>query len=79
MKFATFPVLIILSVLLMGCAPEAAIPPTVTPEPTPTATAIPTATADPNSWELVWSDEFDQPFGSAPDPKKWNHQKGGGG
>lgn len=34
---------------------------------------------DPNSWALVWSDEFDQPDGSAPDPDKWNHQKGGSG
>ena len=34
---------------------------------------------DTNAWELIWSDEFDQPDGSAPDPAKWNHQQGGAG
>lgn len=60
--------------LLAGCA-------TPTTEPTATVepTASPTATPDPNSWVLVWSDEFDQPDGSPPDPAKWNHQKGGAG
>lgn len=43
--------------------------------PLPTATA----TTDPNSWMLVWADEFDQPDGNAPDPTKWNHQQGGSG
>jgi len=27
----------------------------------------------------VWSDEFDQTVGSAPDPAKWSHDLGGGG
>ncbi|WP_460545027.1 glycoside hydrolase family 16 protein [Glycomyces halotolerans] len=28
---------------------------------------------------LVWSDEFDGPAGSAPDPSKWGHDTGGSG
>jgi beta-glucanase (GH16 family) len=28
---------------------------------------------------LVWSDEFDQAEGTAPDPSKWNYDLGGGG
>ena len=30
-------------------------------------------------WKLVWSDEFDQADGSAPDPKKWIQETGGNG
>ncbi len=30
-------------------------------------------------WQLVWSDEFNQPDGSAPDPAKWGYQTGGTG
>src|ERR1700685_1508946 len=30
-------------------------------------------------WTLVWSDEFDQPDGSLPDPKKWKFEIGGNG
>jgi beta-glucanase (GH16 family) len=30
-------------------------------------------------WTLVWSDEFKQPNGSAPDPTKWDYALGGGG
>jgi beta-glucanase (GH16 family) len=33
----------------------------------------------PAGWHLVWSDEFNQPDGSAPDPAKWNYDTGGGG
>ena len=33
----------------------------------------------PAGWQLVWSDEFDQPTGSAPDPGKWGYDTGGGG
>jgi beta-glucanase (GH16 family) len=28
-------------------------------------------------WRLVWSDEFNQPDGSAPDPAKWRYDTGG--
>ena len=31
------------------------------------------------NWVLTWSDEFDAPDGSAPDPKKWTAETGGGG
>jgi beta-glucanase (GH16 family) len=30
-------------------------------------------------WQLVWSDEFNQPDGSSPDPTKWTFNTGGGG
>jgi len=30
-------------------------------------------------WHLVWSDEFNQPEGSAPDPARWNYDTGGSG
>jgi beta-glucanase (GH16 family) len=30
-------------------------------------------------WHLVWSDEFDGPANSAPDPAKWAYDLGGGG
>jgi beta-glucanase (GH16 family) len=31
------------------------------------------------NWALTWSDEFDQPDGSAPDPAKWKLETGGNG
>lgn len=31
------------------------------------------------AWKLVWSDEFNGPAGSSPDPTKWNYDLGGGG
>jgi beta-glucanase (GH16 family) len=31
------------------------------------------------NWVLTWSDEFDGPDGSAPDPKKWTPETGGSG
>lgn len=34
---------------------------------------------DPPGWTLTWSDEFDQPDGSTPDPTKWGYDVGGGG
>jgi uncharacterized protein (TIGR03437 family) len=33
----------------------------------------------PNGWKLVWSDEFNQPSGSPPNPANWNFDLGGGG
>ena len=62
---------------LTGCNFNAAQVPTQTPPASPTS--LPTPTKDPNAWELVWSDEFEQPDGSPPDPSKWNHQQGGAG
>jgi beta-glucanase (GH16 family) len=32
-----------------------------------------------SGWTLVWSDEFNGPNGSAPDPTKWTYDLGGGG
>jgi beta-glucanase (GH16 family) len=31
------------------------------------------------AWQLTWSDEFDQPEGSAPDASKWSYDVGGNG
>jgi len=48
----------------------------MTPEPTWT----PEPTATPASpWQLLWSDEFDGPAGSLPDPAKWTFDLGGEG
>ena len=30
-------------------------------------------------WQLVWSDEFNQPDGSSPDPAQWGYNTGNGG
>ena len=44
------------------------------------ATSVPAQTAPAQtSWQLVWSDEFNGPAGSQPDPKNWNYDLGGGG
>ena len=32
-----------------------------------------------SEWKVVWSDEFKQPDGSAPDPSKWSYETGGSG
>ncbi|HYF66122.1 MAG TPA: family 16 glycosylhydrolase, partial [Herpetosiphonaceae bacterium] len=32
----------------------------------------------PNGWDLAWSDEFDTPAGTAPDPRNWTHEIGDG-
>jgi beta-glucanase (GH16 family) len=37
------------------------------------------AEATMSSWKLVWSDEFDGPAGTLPDPAKWGYEIGGGG
>ena len=34
---------------------------------------------DRSGWTLAWSDEFNQPDGSAPDPAKWKIETGGNG
>ena len=31
------------------------------------------------AWRLVWSDEFDQPNGTRPNPARWGYDLGGGG
>ena len=40
---------------------------------------MPTGRAPPSSWALTWSDEFNGPDGSAPDPTKWIVESGGNG
>ena len=42
------------------------------------AAGAPVQSAD-AKWVLTWSDEFDGPDGSAPDPKKWTVETGGSG
>jgi beta-glucanase (GH16 family) len=37
------------------------------------------AEALPGSWQMVWSDEFNQPNDSKPDPTKWGYDTGGSG
>jgi len=32
-----------------------------------------------SGWNLVWSDEFNSPAGTPPDPANWNYDLGGGG
>jgi beta-glucanase (GH16 family) len=41
--------------------------------------AVLPACAAPPLWNLVWSDDFTGPAGSAPDPAKWSYDLGGGG
>ena len=41
--------------------------------------ASPVTVAPDAGWRLVWSDEFKQPDGSAPDPAKWGYDTGGNG
>jgi beta-glucanase (GH16 family) len=42
------------------------------------ASGVPAQSGDAN-WVLTWSDEFNGPDGSAPDPKNWALETGGGG
>jgi beta-glucanase (GH16 family) len=37
------------------------------------------AVSSAQTWKLVWSDEFDGPADTAPDPLKWGYDIGGGG
>jgi beta-glucanase (GH16 family) len=41
--------------------------------------AFPAQAGSTNQSKLVWSDEFDAPNGSAPDPRKWTYDLGGKG
>ncbi|MGA2176836.1 MAG: glycoside hydrolase family 16 protein [Verrucomicrobiota bacterium] len=56
------------------CLTAAVVPLMAAKEPTSPATAAPAA-----GWRLVWSDEFNQPDGSAPDPAKWGYDTGASG
>lgn len=54
--------------------------PATTASPTQVPTAPPTAPPmiDPAAWELAWSDEFDGPAGTPPDPATWGYDLGDG-
>lgn len=67
-----------LTCILIMAALAACTPATPTSPPTPTLPPAPTGTPEPQ-WTLVWADEFDQPDGSPPDPKKWIHTTGSSG
>ena len=41
--------------------------------------AVAAAQVQPTNWHLTWSDEFNAPNGSPPDPEKWNIVTGGKG
>lgn len=55
--------------------PVTSSPPTSSPATTAPATLAPPP--DPDGWRLVWSDEFDGPRGTGPDPSKWVFDIGG--
>lgn len=58
-----------------SCRSEKASAPTDA-QSTPSKSPSPTT---PKNFTLVWSDEFNAPNGSAPDPKKWTYDLGGDG
>lgn len=74
-----------LAAVLAACAAPDPSPtptqlPTSTPTPVPpTATPVPPTATPSADWALVWSDEFDAPDGSGPNPDKWSFVTGGGG
>jgi beta-glucanase (GH16 family) len=51
----------------------------VPPRPQATAPSSSLAQSSAGKWVLTWSDEFDEPDGSAPDPSKWTFVTGGNG
>jgi beta-glucanase (GH16 family) len=46
--------------------------------PSPTASIPAGPTSDPATWPLTWSDEFDGPAGTPPDPTIWGYDLGDG-
>lgn len=58
--------LIPLLLLAVGSAPAAQLPPAAQPRSAP-------------PWHLTWSDEFNAPTGTPPDPAKWSFDIGGKG
>jgi len=75
MRRKEWPVLTIAIVFLCACAAAQANPPQPTP---PGGNAHQSSVID-SGWTLVWSDEFNGPNGSAPDPAKWTLETGGKG
>ncbi len=50
----------------------------IAPSEAPALTPPPVPSPDPTTWPLVWSDEFDGPAGSPPDPATWGYDLGDG-
>ena len=71
-KYSSLVFLCALLLAVTGCSSASARQAT---GPESTATLAPTL----DKWQLVWSDEFDEPDGSVPDPAKWNYTTGGSG
>jgi beta-glucanase (GH16 family) len=85
---------LVVATLVAGCAGNAGSPapsPTVAPSPTPVVSPpdpspastpspppAPTPPAGPPTWVLAWSDEFDGPAGTPPDPATWGYDLGDG-
>lgn len=81
---------LVIAVVVSACAsagtttppgPEATPEPTATPTPrppTPTPLVVATPGPAPSSWSLLWSDEFDDPAGTPPDPATWARDLGDG-
>lgn len=78
----------LLLAMTAGCGPAA---PTPEPEPSAAETGLPSPSPDPAtpvptlfptpdtaSWPLAWSDEFDGPAGSPPNPEVWGYELGDG-
>ncbi|MFN0283552.1 MAG: family 16 glycosylhydrolase [Kineosporiaceae bacterium] len=66
---------------LAGCGssgPDGAGAPSV-PSAGATQPGSPSGGATAQSWRLVWSDEFEGPAGTPPDPARWTHDTGDGG
>jgi beta-glucanase (GH16 family) len=63
-----------------GASPVVTAMPATTAPTTPAPTSPPTAppSIDPAAWELTWSDEFDGPAGTPPDPATWGYDLGDG-
>jgi beta-glucanase (GH16 family) len=68
-------------------SPHATASPSPAPAPKASPALAPKASPAPangeasaaSGWRLVWSDEFNGPAGSPPDPSKWSHDIGGNG
>lgn len=70
--------LVMTALVAAACQAAPAAEPTVTPAPTNTPQPVPEG-SDMQNLNLVWSDEFDGPAGTLPDPNKWGYDLGGNG
>jgi beta-glucanase (GH16 family) len=73
------------SLLALGACAGGNLPPATQTMPvSQTPTVVPTTpvvqiASTPENWNLIWSDEFNGPDGSAVDDTKWRHETGGSG